>query len=246
VKLAATVVLVWCFGIARADADDSNAEAKTYFDQGTQHYDVREYAAAIAAFRKAYALMPDPLLLFDMAQSYRQLKDCDNARSFYRSFLRNKPDADNRAKVERFITEMDECVRAASAPPARVTTTSESTPPTSVTLGSERHPRLRLAGLVTGGTGVAIAASGIYFSFEAARHAQQVQDLCQHGCRAADVGALDRDGRTASRNAVLLYSIGGAAVAGGIAAFVYAVTHEHGVTVTPGALGASVTATVRF
>ena len=49
------------------------------------------------------------LLLFDVGQAYRQLHDCDNARSYYSYYLRVQPTADNRKQVERFIADMEAC-----------------------------------------------------------------------------------------------------------------------------------------
>ena len=103
------LILVVMASVASAGPEMA-ADDKELYARGTKHYDLGEYAAAIDSFRASYDLVPQPLLLFDIAQAYRQLRDCGHARTFYKSYLRNLPAADNRDKVERFLADMDACV----------------------------------------------------------------------------------------------------------------------------------------
>lgn len=257
--LASALAVLLAGPSAHADPSaDDKARAKSFYDEGTKRYDLREYEAAIDAFRKAYDLLPDPLFLFDIGQSYRQLKDCDNARSFYKSYLRNKPDADNRDKVEKFITDMDDCVRAQDAarpapppspPPSSPTEpAAQPLPPAPAAAETSSGSSLRTLGIVTGIAGVALIGGGVYFSIDAADKASQVTDACASGCNAADVLDLDQQGHDASVNAWILYGVGGAAVAAGVYMFVLG-SHDEAappITVTPQPGGATVHALVRF
>ena len=233
--------------------DDVTGRAKSEYEAASRHYDLREYAAAIASFRKAYELLPEPLFLFDIAQSYRQLHDCESARGFYKTYLRNLPTADNRAKVEAFITEMDECVRAQPSHVVDAPTLGPATPAAPVAQVVPVAPlarptsRLQIAGIVVGLTGVALAGVGIYFSSDAADHAHQVELLCAGGCAAADVAELDRAGHDANRNALLSYAVGGTAIAAGVTMLLWSTLHtDEAVTIMPTHHGATVGATVRF
>jgi tetratricopeptide (TPR) repeat protein len=177
---------------------------------GRAHYELREYQEAIRDYRSAYEALPDPLFLFDIAQAYRQLADCGNARAFYRNYLREQPLADNRAKVEQFIAEMDACV---ATPPASrdvvIVMPPEPPPP--------RRRAARRAGLIVGAGGLALLGLGTYFAFAAADKAHQLELACAGGCMGGAVAALDRAGHDADRDAIVTYSIGGAAVATGVA-----------------------------
>jgi hypothetical protein len=239
----AALVLVLLVSVARAQpASDDEARAKTFYIEASRHYDLREYAVAIEGFRRAYTLVPDPLFLFDIAQSYRQLHDCDNARGFYKNYLINAPTADNRDKVEAFIAELDACVAEEEQQRARqhVDKPVPVTPPPPAP-----HTTLKIAGLVTAGVGAALVGAAVYYSFQAADKSRQLEELCAGGCSAADTLALDLSGHDAGRNAVVLYLVGGAALATGAALFGWASLDEP-VAITPLPGGAAVSTRVRF
>jgi hypothetical protein len=90
-------------GGARAD---SGGDAKARYMSGQSHYNLNEFAEALQDFKEAYRLHPDPAFLFNIAQCERQLGDLDEAIKFYRSYLRNKPDASNAKEVQKKIDEL--------------------------------------------------------------------------------------------------------------------------------------------
>jgi hypothetical protein len=89
----------------RANAD-SGGDAKTRYMSGQNHYNLNEFAEALQDFKEAYRLHPDPAFLFNIAQCERQLGDFEEAIKFYRSYLRNKPDATNAKEVQKKIDEL--------------------------------------------------------------------------------------------------------------------------------------------
>ncbi|MEP6861241.1 MAG: hypothetical protein ABJE66_11500 [Deltaproteobacteria bacterium] len=186
------------------------------------------------------------MVLFDIAQSYRQLHDCDNARTFYRNYLRNEVEADNRAKVEGFIAEMDACV-SAQAKPEPVDPSIRHAPAKTglpVSVSPPSHA-LRYAGIVTGALGLIAVGAGVYFSVDANSRADEVAQTCAGGCNAADVADADRAGRTSSRNAVIGYVAGGALVAAGASLIGLSLTRED-VAVAPTRGGVAIVGTVHF
>ena len=90
-------------GSARADG---GGDAKARYMSGQSHYNLNEFAEALTDFKEAYRLHPDPAFLFNIAQCERQLGDFDEAIKFYRSYLRNKPDASNAKEVQKKIDEL--------------------------------------------------------------------------------------------------------------------------------------------
>jgi hypothetical protein len=98
---------------------DTNADVRAHFKKGQMHYALGEFPEAIGEFREAYRLKQEPAILFNLAQTYRQLHEWQHAYFHYRQYLIAKPNAPNRAEVEDFIEQMknrmDEEDRAARA-----------------------------------------------------------------------------------------------------------------------------------
>lgn len=94
-------------GRAAAAGDSARVEgARAHYEQAVGHYNLDEYAPALAEFREAYRLKPDPSFLFNIAQCYRKLGDREAALDFFRKYLRSVPNAPNRSDVQRFMAEL--------------------------------------------------------------------------------------------------------------------------------------------
>jgi tetratricopeptide (TPR) repeat protein len=224
VKLAAVLLVVAAHTSAAqparedrdADADKAAvaraaAVAREADSAARSHYRAHDYAAAIDDYRRAHDALPDPLFLFDMAQAYRKLSDCAHAAELYRAYLQDRPDADNRAKVERFIRTMDACT-----PPPPPEQPPPMPQPEPAPVSTESNARAwQFMGIGTGTIGLFLVGAGVYFSNDAGRAQTEIEAACANGCRGADVHALDASGHDANRNAAITYSIGGAALAAG-------------------------------
>jgi hypothetical protein len=122
--MAATVVAVaWLAvggaGQARATDDPVAVEAKRHYEEGTKAFNLGEYPRAIAEFKAAYNAKPDPLLLYNIGQSFRLGGDAAQALFFYKSFLRNMANAPNRKEVEGRIRTLEKLVEEQkNQPPA--------------------------------------------------------------------------------------------------------------------------------
>jgi tetratricopeptide (TPR) repeat protein len=116
---------------ARARAAGSDAsrvrEARAHYEQAVSYYNLDEFAPALAEFREAYRLKPDPSFLFNIAQCHRKLGENDQALDYYRKYLRNLPDAPNRADVERIVAELR--AKVPNATPTEVAPPSASPAP---------------------------------------------------------------------------------------------------------------------
>lgn len=105
-----------------ADANDT-AEAKRLYQSGTKHFALSEYEQAVADFKEGYRRKEDPVFLYNVAQCYRQMKGHEeDALKFYRSYLRQQPNATNREDVERKIEGLEKALaeqaKLRSSPPA--------------------------------------------------------------------------------------------------------------------------------
>jgi tetratricopeptide (TPR) repeat protein len=106
--LVAALASVAVPGRARAAGSDASRvrEARAHYEQAVSYYNLDEFTPALAEFREAYRLKPDPSFLFNIAQCHRKLGENDQALDYYRKYLRNLPDAPNRADVERIVAEL--------------------------------------------------------------------------------------------------------------------------------------------
>jgi hypothetical protein len=124
VVTACMVVLLGLVGPVGAEpvGKDAKVEAKAHFVSGQSHYNLNEFPEALADFKDAYRLFPDPVFLYNLGQCERQLGHHEEAIRFYRSFLREQPKAPNRQEVTHKIEEMEAAIKNRSPDPVVVPT----------------------------------------------------------------------------------------------------------------------------
>ena len=88
------------------------AQAKKLARQATRKYNAGLYREALEGYTRSYDTFPAPGLLFNIAQCHRGLGDHAAALRGYEAYLRERPDAPNRALVEELMAEEDAAVRA--------------------------------------------------------------------------------------------------------------------------------------
>ncbi len=129
------LALLLLAGSARAD---DKAKAREAFRVGTQHFKLGEYEQALDSFKEAYRNYESPVFLYNIAQCERQLNHKQEAIRFYRQYLADAKDAQNRDEVQAIITKLQSALdeeRAAvnkppqgplepTPPPATTTTTT--------------------------------------------------------------------------------------------------------------------------
>jgi tetratricopeptide (TPR) repeat protein len=127
--MAALACLALAAPVARAQEGsakekESLEEARQHAAKAKVHYDLGEYKEAAEEYINVYRVKPLPALLFNIAQSYRQAGMYEKARSFYKAYLREAPDAKNKPAIEQSIREMDELLakekRTKDGPPKGV------------------------------------------------------------------------------------------------------------------------------
>lgn len=219
---------------AAADGDAAALEAS-----GNKHFQLAEYDAAITDFKEAFRISNEPGYLFNIAQAYRLKNDCRAAATFYKNYLRAKPDAANAAKVKERITEMEACAATQPAPPPEPTTpTTPTTPPTTQPAQPETPVQppepppeqpsgggggrgwmtyTGIAGMVVGGIGVGLS---VKFLLDGKSANSDLKDKCMISCTSAEALAIQDDGKAANRNAVIFGVAGGAILVGGVVLFV--------------------------
>ncbi len=225
-------LLVGSTAIAAAQPATKASDA---FAEGQRRYAKGEYLIAAARFEAAFALDPDPVYLFNIAQAYRFGNACAKAASSYRKFLAAVPQAPNADKVKTYIEQSDDCankqaemLRPAPPPPDPV-----RIPP----LPPERdqaHPGRgkRMVGLGLGVVGIAALGVAGFYAYKVHDYANQREQLCKenlemgqcvwgHFDREAKEIELDRLGERAERREKIGWIAGGVALAGGIAIYLW-------------------------
>jgi len=257
--LASLLVL----GAASVAVADDAADAAAHAATGKKAFADQRYPEAIAEFRAANALAPDPKLLYAIAQAQRLAGDCAGAIESYEAFIATKADP----KLSEYSAENIKRCREdlANAPPPTEPTPVEPTPvePTPVAPTPEPAPVLVPPGpgpgpidgggrpwyrdwigdgLVVGGVvGIAVGTSFVISGRSSAQKANDATDYASFlAARDAASSALTRQ-----RIGVGAAIVGAGLVVGGILHYKLGASgHEVRVGAVPTAGGAAVYAGV--
>lgn len=101
--LITMLILVEGRTVAAPRQEGSRARARVLFLKAKAAYRGGRFAAAIVAFRAAGRLRPSPLLTFNIARCHEKLGHARAAIGAYRRYLRARPRAKNRSKVQAQI-----------------------------------------------------------------------------------------------------------------------------------------------
>jgi tetratricopeptide (TPR) repeat protein len=185
-QLVLCLVLIASVGQARANEEEqTRAAAKIMYRRAIQHYNLAEWEKALSSFTEVYRLIEEPSLLFNIGQCHRQLGHDQEAITFYRSYLRNLPEAKNRDEVYALIAKLEAAAAASSAakkappqevkpPPPTVQNAPAAEPAPSTTAppqapppepqapppAPESHRGMGIAGIAVAVVGMAALAAG--------------------------------------------------------------------------------------
>jgi tetratricopeptide (TPR) repeat protein len=147
--LRVCIILLTVSMAASASAEDKEA-AKKAFSEATRYYNLNQYADALEAFKRAYWNYEDPVFLYNIAQCHRLLKHKAEAIDFYKSYLRNAPNARNRVEVQKVVADLEASLQQdkalANAPPEGPIQSTTAPPPPATT---ETPPSAPPAAVVT-------------------------------------------------------------------------------------------------
>jgi hypothetical protein len=138
VFLVVLSVVLSLVGAGTARAGDPKLDAaRAHSQEGDAYYKLEKYANAISEYEQAYLAKPDPSFLYNIAQCHRLKGDYAEAIHFYRRFLKDAPNAPNRAVAEKHIRDLEDLASHGTAPspaappPAPVAPAPVSPPPES-------------------------------------------------------------------------------------------------------------------
>jgi tetratricopeptide (TPR) repeat protein len=241
----------------------TQAKADVLFEKAQGNYQAGQFQAAIPLFQEAFDLVHDPVYLFNIAQSYRKVLDCENAFDFYTRYLNAATDADpkQREKVQGWLRELQPCVEQRQKEHDAVKHAEENERQRRAEELARQHAaqpsgftevdhgrNLRLAGLITGGVGVVGLGIGVLEAIHGRSLKNELADACRTNCDWSDPALQSKD--SAGQRANTLSAIGliggGVAVLAGAGLYVWGRSKVETVQVTPSTTGATVSARLSF
>ena len=164
---------------AEPAVDDGKALAKQKVVEGQDLYEQARYEEALVAFQDAAAAYASPDFQFNIGLCHERLGEPRAAIRAFEAYLRNKPDASDRASVEHRIAQLRaELERPQSPPPPVVEPPPAAAEPVDDPVERKPHRPLVISGSVLLGVGGAVAiAGGLGFGVPAGRRAERVDDV---------------------------------------------------------------------
>lgn len=112
VFLAVVVCSALAYSTARAQDEEATANpddeiARSLFQAGRIAFDAGQYDVAFESWSKAYNQSRRPALLYNLGLASDRLRRDDDALRYYKAYLREVPDTDNRAEVENRIRAIE-------------------------------------------------------------------------------------------------------------------------------------------
>jgi tetratricopeptide (TPR) repeat protein len=118
--------------------------AKERYEAGKRAYNLGEFDTAIKEWTEGYKIGGDAIFLYNLGQAYRQKGEVKEAIRFYKSYLRESPNATNRAQVEQIIADLEKKpVQPETRPATRPVTPPETQPATRPVTPPETQPATR-------------------------------------------------------------------------------------------------------
>ena len=105
ISIAAPLCLYPANGFCSKEKDLE--KAKLLFLEATEFYNEGMYAKAVIKFHDTYDLSPQPELLFNIAVCYEELNQAGSAIEYYRKYLEENPDTEDRAAIEKKIAKLE-------------------------------------------------------------------------------------------------------------------------------------------
>jgi tetratricopeptide (TPR) repeat protein len=206
---------------AQPKQPDAGAQekARAHYQEARELHERGEYQRAAAAYLQAFAVFPDPELLFNVGQVYRLAGDAQLAAAYYRRYLELDPTGRAAPEARRHLEALDAAVAAGSAastpdtpPAARPTTTAAARADAAPGDDDERRRWMRLGGLAAGGVGVVLLGVGAWYGVEARSISAELSVVDRW---TAERLARFDDGERAEARAIGFSIAGGALLVGG-------------------------------
>lgn len=109
-KCALALALLLCATAAEAQRVDLADEADLHFELGTERFRARDYRAALEHFLLSNRLVQNRNVIFDIAETYAQLRQFPDAYRYYIQALEGETDAAERARISKALARVSSSV----------------------------------------------------------------------------------------------------------------------------------------
>ena len=117
--LAASIVaVVLAAPLARAAAGPANTDAPSIYAEAAAAFGLGRYGEAGEKYEAAFALRPDPALLYNAAQSFRLARNSARALELYRNYVRLYPGGANVEEARGHAAALTKVVETPPPPAA--------------------------------------------------------------------------------------------------------------------------------
>ncbi len=221
------VISVLCAAAAVGRAEDLD-KARRYFQAGVDAYDEGKYEIALREFQHAHALSHNPELYFNMAACEEHENHFQAASLLLRQYVIEKPNAEDRPKVEARIKVLEEREEAIHRLPGQEPPrTNPEPPPKPLAQPTKTNWVPTIIGAsITGVLGIGAIAAG---AFALTEHGNLLNSCGKtpSGCTPAQTSSMD----AAKLATDVLIGLTAAAAIVTVVLIVYAIKHPRRVNV---------------
>ncbi len=216
-RLGSIALVIALASVARADGDSAKQRAAELAAESSQHYNRAEFEVSAALLRQAYALSPEPELLYNLGRALEGMNDINGAIEAYEGYLEHAKATADRAAIERRVAMLriqrsgqhtaEPLPPAAPLPepsPPVVTPNPEPPPPAPPPIVVDATEPSALPWVVIAAGAVIAGAGGVYGGLAVHAHSQAKTE------QQAMQAAIDQsDAQTDARNANIGFAVGG-------------------------------------
>lgn len=219
--------------------DPQLERAMESYELGKKAYNAARYEDALGHFQEAATRYASPDFQYNIGLCYERLNKPDEAIRAFRTYLRAKPDADDRANVEDRIFQLERELERAKAEANGEPMPPEPDPDPGPTEPPKPSRPFIITGAVLTGVGAALAlGGGIGFGVAAADRSasvDEVNDGNPQGLTFAEVQTLDDEGRRFETFQIVTAAAGAAVAVTGVALLAIGLKRKKAAQASPSA-----------
>jgi tetratricopeptide (TPR) repeat protein len=228
--LALAVLLASSTALAQPKSPPTDAQkqaAGNLAKQAIAKSQAGDHEAAIKLYLEAYQIVPEPLLLTNIASEFKQLKKSVDALRYFCMYLKEAPTGSNAsyALSEATILHMDLAIQGDVCKPEQTTVTEPPPTKTDPPPPPKLQPAsggggMRMIGLGTAGVGVLALGAGVFFGVKARENSDLISNHNMAEEWPANIKQIEADGQAYENRQILFTIVGGALVATGVVVYV--------------------------
>ncbi len=208
---------------AQQPEDPKLERAMESYELGKKAYNAARYEDALGHFQEAATRYASADFQYNIGLCYERLGQPEEAIRAFRTYLRSKPDANDRANVEDRIFDLEKQIADAANQPEPEPEPLPEPEPEQPAVKPSRP--LIITGAVLAGVGGAVAlGGGVGFGFAARSKSLQVEDVVSggnpDGLTLSEAQQLEDDGRRLETLQVVMAATGAAVAITGVALLV--------------------------